>query len=230
MKRLLQSLVLIILAVPAFTGLLLTNGPPLFLDIQAGRLLYWLVTALAIALLRGRFLWLAATIIAFVIAIPVAGGGALLSLLLYALGLSGMTLHQIAAHYVFLFINMLSMIPLGIALVSLIPTAAMETYLLRSVIGVGTVRKILLMGLRVFNHVVFTVMPEILQTVTEELRFNGYVYKSGVQIKRRRRLFLRGLLQKFMFVAVAALCLSVKYIHFWAAEISALPGKGAKRP
>ena len=230
MIRLLQSLVLIILAVPAFTGLCLTYGPTLFLNIQAGRLLYWLATALCIALLRGRFLWLAATVIALVIALPVAGGGALLSLLLYALGVSALTPHQIAAHYVFLFINMLSMIPLGIALVSLIPTAALEARLLRNVTGVGTLQKIMLMALRVFNHVVFAVMPEILQTVTEELRFNGYIYKTGAKNERRRRLFLKSILQKFMFVAVAALCLSVKYIHFWTAEISALPGKGAKPP
>lgn len=228
MKRLPQSLILLILAVPAFTGLFLVQGPTLFLDIQAGRLLYWLATALAITLLRGRFLWLAATIIAFIIAIPVAGGGALLSLLLHILGLSAMTPNQIAAHYVFLFINMLSMIPLAIALVSLIPTAAMEAYLLRSVTGVNTLQKILLMALRVFNHVVFAVMPEILQAVTEELRFNSYIYKTGTKIKYRRWLFLRSILQKFMFVAVASLCLSVKYIHFWTAEISALPGKSAK--
>lgn len=228
MQRLVQSLILIIVAIPAFTGLLLTQGPTLFLDIQAGRLLYWLITALAIAVLRGRFLWLAATLIALIIAIPVAGGGALLSLLLYLLNLSGMSLVQIAAHYVFLFINMLSMIPLGIALVTMIPTAALESRLLRSVTGVSIPQKIMLMALRVFNHVVFTVMPEIMQTVTEELRFNSYVYKTGLKVKCRRWLFLQSLLQKFMFVAVAALCLSVKYIHFWAAEISALPSKKQK--
>lgn len=228
MKRLAQSLILIMVAIPAFTGLFLTQGPMLFLDIQAGRLLYWLVTALAIILLRGRFLWLTATLIAFVIAIPVAGGGALLSLLLHVLGLSAMTPLQITAHYVFLLINMLSMIPLAIALVSLIPTAALEARLLRGVTGVSLPQKSMLMALRVFNHVVFTVMPEIMQTVTEELRFNGYVYKTDLKVKHRRRLFLQSILRKFMFVAVAALCLSVKYIHFWAAEISALPGKKQK--
>lgn len=228
MRRLAQSLILLIVAIPAFTGLFLTQGPALFLDIQAGRLGYGLVTALAIAALRGRFLWLSATLIAFVIAIPVAGGGALLSLALYVVGLSAMTPMQIAARYVFLFINMLSMIPLGIALVTLIPTAALEARLLRGVTGVSLPQKSMLMALRVFNHVVFTVMPEIMQTVTEELRFNGYVYKTGLRAKHRRRLFLHSILKKFMFVAVAALCLSVKYIHFWAAEISALPGKKQK--
>lgn len=230
MKHLLRSLVLIILAVPAFTGLFLTAGPALLLDIQAGRLLYWLVTAIAIIVLRGRFLWLAATIIALIIAIPVAGGGALLALLLYVTGLGGMSLNQITAHYVFLLLNMLSMIPLGIALVSLIPTTTLETRLLRSTVGVNTLQKIMLMALRVFNHVVFTVMPEIMQAVTEELRFNGYLYKSGAKIRHRRRLFIKSILYKFMFVAIAAICSSLKYIHFWTAEISALPNKRAKRP
>lgn len=228
--HLLRSLILILLAVPAFTGLFLTAGPTLFLDIQLGRLLYWLVTAGAIIVLRGRFLWVMTTIIAFVVAIPVAGGGALLALLLYVTGLGGMTLNQIAAHYVFLLINMLSMIPLGIALVSLIPTTALETRLLCSPAGVSTLQKIMLMALRVFNHVVFTVMPEIMQAVTEELRFNGYLYKSGTKIKHRRRLFIKSILQKFMFVAITAICSSLKYIHFWTAEISALPNKSKKRP
>lgn len=254
MRRLLQSLILIALAVPAFTGLFLTWGPALFLDITLGRLAYWLATSLAIFALRGRFLWITANAIAVLIIIPVVAGGGVLALLLYALGLGGMSLTQIAAHYVFLLINMASMIPLGIALASLVPTAQIETRLLRNTRGVTVFQKALLMAMRVFNHVVFAVMPEIVQAATEELRFNGYLYKTGTKLKKRRRIliifkakdraplegttqssavlpsryFIKSILQKLMFVAVTALCSSLKYLHLWTAEISALPDKKRK--
>lgn len=228
MARLLQSIVLIILAVPAFSGLGLTAGPVLFLDINAGRLLYGLIISAAIYLLRGRFLWLTANVIAALIIIPVVAGGALLALLLYLLGFGGMNLTQIAAHYVFLFINMAAMIPLGIALASLVPAAQIESLLLRNARGVNTPQKALLMTVRVFNHVVFAVVPEIMQAVTQELRFNGYLYKTGPKVKGRRRLFIKAILQKLMFVAVTALCSSLRYLPLWTAEISALPGKKQK--
>lgn len=229
MKRLLQSIILIILAIPAFSGLFLNAGPTAFFDISVGRLLYLLVTTTAILILQGRFLWLTATIIALLVAIPVVLGGSIVALILYAMNLGGMTLPQIAAHYVALFINMLSMIPLAIALVSLIPTAALETRLLRDTAGVTSLQKKLLMAMRVFNHAVFAVMPEIIQAATEELRFNGYLYKAQNKIKHKRRLFLKSVLQIFMFMAITAICSVLKYIHFWTAEISALAGKKESR-
>lgn len=228
MKRLMQSLVLIVLAAPAFSGLFLNDGPTLFFSVTATRVGYLLALNLAIFILRGRFLWLTASVIAVAVTIPVVGGGGLLALILYAFNWGGMTLTQIASHYAVLLINMLSVIPLGIALVSLVPAAALEARLMRNTAGINLPQKILLMAMRVFNHVVFAVMHEVMQAALEELRFNNYLYKARLIGKKRRRRFLKNLLQKFMFMALTALCLSLKYIHFWTAEISALPGKRQK--
>lgn len=227
MLKWLQTMILLLAAVPAFTGLGLMLGPAVLDGLHVSRLFYWLIISLAILLTRGRFLWLTANVIALAICIPVVVGGGLLALLLYTLNQSAWGLAQIAAHYAILLVSMLSMIPLGISLVSLIPTAAIETRLLNNVQGITPGRKILLMAVRVFNHVVFTVMPEILQTVREELRFNGYLYRTRTR-RGKRRLFVKSALQKLMFVAITALCVSLKYIYFWAGEISALPDKKRK--
>lgn len=228
MKRLFQSLILIILAIPAFTGLGLNAGPQLLLNISLGRIIYLCVTSGAIFALRGFSLWRTAIIFAVIILIPIVFGGILIALIIYALEFGDMGLADIAAHYIFLFINMLTMIPLGLALVSLIPFAAIETRLLKNTRGVSKTEKVLLMAMRVFNHVLFAVMPEIVQAAWEELRFNKYMYKNSPSVLGKRRLYLHSTVSKLKFVAITAVCTSLKYVHFWTAEISSLPDKKEK--
>lgn len=223
-NRVLAAVVLLALSVPAFTGLYLDLGAEVFLGVGLARLVYLAVVAAMVFLLRGRYLWLTAYIIGFVIILFVVGGGLALSLVMLWAGYGAMTLGEILNHYARLAVNMATVIPLGLALVSLIPFAAMESGLLQNPRGVSRPEKVLLMGLRVFNHVLFAVMPEILQVVFEELRFNRHVYAAR-KTRGRRRIFLRSIIHLVTFVAFTALCNSLEYIHFWAAEISNLPNR-----
>lgn len=229
MTRLLQSRIfvaqiLLLLSVPAFTGLFLDRGAPVFLGVNLIRLIYLAVVAGMVFLLRGRILWLTAYIVSLVIILSVAGGGLALALALLALGYNPMPLDAIFGHYFRLAVNMLTVIPLALALVSIIPFASMETNLLQNPRGVSRMEKVMLMGLRVFNHVLFAVMPEIVQVIFEEIRFNRHVYKNQ-KAGRRRRMFLRSIIHLATCVAFTALCNSLEYIHFWTAEISNLPDR-----
>lgn len=223
-NRLFAAVVLLALSVPAFSGLYLDRGPIVLPGVALARIVYLAVVALAVFATRGRFLWLTAYVIAGVILLSVVGGGFVLAVALLGLGYSPMSFQEILEHYCRLAVNMATVIPLGLALVSLVPFAGIETSLLQNPRGVSRLEKVLLMALRVFNHVLFAVMPEIVQVVFEELRFNSHVYKSR-RGGRRRRVFLRSIIRLVTFVSFTALCNSLEYIHFWTAEISNLPDR-----
>lgn len=219
-SRWFAAAVLAALAVPVFFGAGLHWGPVLAGEIRLSRLVFLAGVAAAVALVRGRLLWLTAYAVTGVVMLSVAGGGLLLSLLLLALGQDAREPAAILGHYAGLAVNIATVVPLALALVSLVPFAALETRLLRDPRGVTRCEKFLLMALRVFNHVLFDVMPDIVQAVGEEMRFALHDRRRR---RVRRRPFWSGMVRLISFAALTAVAKALEYIHLWTVEISALP-------
>ncbi len=167
------------------------------------------------------------------ISIPIVFGGACVSYLFYLTGLgdaSGPSGYS--AHYVALGINMLTVIPLSLGIVALIPLQTLEYKLLQKQQGVSIVEKSGLMFLRVFNHVVYFVIPDILEVLSEERqpkRFGSNQGRGGdlAAGPRNQKLKWRFFFQTMIQLGIEGICASIRYIPLWAVEIGQLPKKGS---
>jgi hypothetical protein len=231
----LKFLILIIIAVPAFTGYPVASfEAQIFPGITYGWVIYFLVVNLFILIITGRQFFPNVVTIAVLIAMPVVFVGAAISYLIFLFGLgypSGPA--EYSAHYVSLCITMLTVIPLALSLVAIIPFQDFEQGMLNTTNGVSKIEKWALMFLRVFNHIVFFVIPTILETMREEAQYKKWVDSSlkasaTVSIQGKIELLgrrLTGLIKKMIQVGVEGICASIQYIPLWAVEISQLPGR-----
>jgi hypothetical protein len=161
---------LLLAALPAFTGW----RPPgwsqvLIPGASLGTVLVALGANAVIGLACGPGVLGGALTVAAMMVLAVVFSGATVSCGLYWLGWAypgGPS--DFSPHYLALALNMLTVIPLAVAMVMTLPLERAETALLRSGRPVSPVRKGALMALRVFNHVTFFVIPEILEIVREE--------------------------------------------------------------
>jgi hypothetical protein len=168
------------------------------------------------------------------VAVPVVFVGASISYFMYLSGL-GYPLgpEEYSAHYVSLCITMLTVIPLALSMVAIIPFQDFEQKLLNRTDGVSKIEKFALMFLRVFNHIVFFVIPNIIETIREEAQYKKWVdsslrVSSTVSIAGKLKLIGRrvtGLIREMIQVGVEGICASIQYIPLWAVEISQLPGR-----
>jgi len=231
----LKFLILVIMAVPAFTGYPVSSfEAEIFPGITYGWVIYFLVVNLFILIITGKQFFPNVVTIAVLIAMPVVFVGAAISYLIFLFGLgypSGPA--EYSAHYVLLCITMLTVIPLALSLVAIIPFQDFEQGMLNTTTGVSKIEKWVLMFLRVFNHIVFFVIPTILETMREEAQYKKWVdsslkASSTVSIPGRLQLLgrrLTGLIKKMIQVGVEGICASIQYIPLWAVEISQLPGR-----
>jgi hypothetical protein len=140
---------------------------------------------------------------------------------------------EYSAHYVMLCITMLTVIPLALSLVAIIPFQDFEQGLLNTTRGVSKIEKWILMFLRVFNHIVFFVIPTIVETMKEEAQFKKWVdssLKASSKTSMPENLKWLGrracaLIRDMTQVGVEGICASIQYIPLWAVEISQLPGR-----
>jgi hypothetical protein len=228
MSRRGRALLLAVLAVPALTGwpLGLVSGAPV-----AGAGWAWLGYGAAVhAVLRailGGALYGAGLALAALAAVPVVYGGAAVSCLLWALGASAVAPAQYSPHYLALCLTMLTVIPLALALVSLVPLLELENRLLRQERGVTALERRLLIALRVFNHIVFNVLPAILEVLREEGHLLTATVDAGRPSEAERRQGLgqrwRALVAGGTHVALEAICAAVRHLPLWAVEIAQLP-------
>jgi hypothetical protein len=134
------------------------------------------------------------------------------------------------AHYVSLALNMLSVIPLALAIVAAIPFDRLEQRLLRKAGGISTGEKYLLMFIRVFNHIVYFVIPNILEVMREEALLRTVSENASLPAgPRRLRLLGRRLTAGMVQVGVSGICASVRFIPLWAREIDDLPRRKPKK-
>jgi hypothetical protein len=85
-----------------------------------------------------------------------------------------------------------------------------------------------LMFARVFNHIVFFVIPSILEVVREERRLQPGSSTPRMAVSARARISC--LLNDLTQIGVEGICASIQYIPIWAVEISLLPGKERRTP
>ncbi len=206
---------LAIAAIPAFCGYPLSiPGWQVLPGVPASWCLYGLMVHITVAAVCGPRLYANIVTVAAMIIMPVIFSGAAVSHLARFTGLSRQPGPLASVHYLRLCLTMLTVIPLALGLVTGIPFESAEQKLLQSSRGVGPWQKKLLMALRVFNHICFTVMAGLVETVREE--------KSGLLQPGSGR--LKAFMGLMRHAAIEGICSAVQYIPVWAAEIGSLPG------
>ena len=228
-----------IIAVPAFTGYPVSSYETEILrGVTYGWVVYFLVVNLFVLIITGRQFFPNVVTIAVLIAMPVVFVGAGISYLIFLFGWgypSGPA--EYSAHYVSLCITMLTVIPLALSMVAIIPFQDVEQNMLNTTTGVSKIEKFVLMFLRVFNHIVFFVIPTIIETMREERQYKKWVNSSlrvsaTVSIQGKLQLLgrrLTGLIREMIQVGVEGICASIQYIPLWAVEISQLPGRSKEK-
>jgi hypothetical protein len=225
----LRLTLLCLATIPAMTGYPLSSiGGQWLPGMPSAWLAYWGAVYLMIWGLMGPRRLADTVTVAALIAAPVVFGGAAVSTLGYATGLGGPPA-SFGRHYVSLAISILTVVPLGLAIVAAIPFHHLELHLLTKTRRVTRFHKYLLIGMRVFNHIVHGVVPLLLEVVREEgtLMIDGDrptgAARSSLAGSNAQR--LRSMGRTMVQMGVAAICLSVQYIPLWAMEIAALPDR-----
>jgi hypothetical protein len=232
-KTLPRLLCLAVLAVPVFAGL---SPFPAGIEIIPGLpwrpVLHVLLVLAGVACVCGRaFLANVVAVTALVIASVVYAGGLVSWLLAMAGGnAAGVAGSMHGAHYVGLALNMLSVIPLALAIVAAIPFDRLERRLLRGTRGISSGEKYLLMFVRVFNHIVYVVIPNILEVMREEALLRAVSERVSRPVGRRGPGSLgRRLTAGMVQVGVGGICASLRFIPLWAREIDALPRRSSSK-
>ena len=222
-------MILWLLAVPAFTGFPLGHVQGFIVPgAEYGWIGYALVIHLVAGMLLGKKAYRIALYISGLITIPVVLFGA-------GISYGGLVLRgwdpalqaAYSAHYISLAITMLTVIPLALSMVAVIPFHRLEYRLLQKSSGVSITEKSALMFLRVFGHILYFVIPNILEVVREERVFSIIAGrkkipdKETLTIRRRAAIMVRILTQ----IGVEGICAAVRYVPLWADEISRLPGR-----
>jgi hypothetical protein len=213
-----RALLLAFLALPALTGWPLHLLPgELLPGARWSWLAYGLAVHLALRWLAGAATYGTALGLAAMASLPVVYGGAAVSWLRHAAGGAAAGMEGNGAHYLALCLTMLTVIPLAVTLISLLPLQRIETRLLRHPAGVGALEKRVLMAVRVFNHVLYAVLPAILDVLREERppAAVGTSLPWEARIAAWRAAWIQ--------VAVAAICAALQYLPLWAVEIARLP-------
>ena len=228
-----KLLLLAVVAFPAFTGYPLgIFDQPVIDGLTRGWIGYGIVTHIAIGLILGALVWAGCLAIAVAIVLPVVFGGAGISYLFYLTGLGDAAGPAgYSGHYVGLCVTMLTVIPLANGLISVVPVHEVEKRLLMRTQGVYRREKAALMFIRVFIHIVFFVIPNILEVVREERfkneqigddRYNDdYAFPEPIPIRYKIGRAIRML----VYLGVEGICASIQYIPLWAEEIARLPDR-----
>ncbi len=221
---------LFLLSVPSLCGYPLDRMPAEVLTgVKSAWVIYFAASQAAIRWVSGPRLQAITLSIAALIAMPVVYGGAAVSCLLLLAGWNAAGGQAVfSAHYVTLCLTMLTVIPLALAMVAAIPFQELEQNLLRAPRGVTRTGKTALMFVRVFNHIVFFVIPSILEVVREEGRFRPGRSAPGAAQPAWKR--LSALAADLTQVGVEGICASIQYVPIWALEISRLPEKERRTP
>jgi len=233
MKPLVRLICLAVLAVPAFTGWpSLPDGLEILPGVAWSPVANVLLVFGGVACICGRAFLANATAVTALILSPIVYVGGLVSWLLEMSGglapAAAGSVHGV--HYVSLALNMLSVIPLALAIVASIPFDRLEQQLLRRTGGISAAEKYLLMFIRVFNHIVYFVIPNILEVMREEdlMRMVSENVSSPAGLQRLRSLGRR-LTAGMVQVGVSGICAALRFIPLWAREIDELPPRKPKK-
>lgn len=225
----LKTVFLVILAIPAFSGYPVNRiAGELVPGAGVGWLGYGVAVHLAVWALLGIKAYRIAIFASLLVALPVVvlGSGISFAGLLWR-GWEPALQTVAIAHYISLAITMLTVIPLALSMVAVIPFHRLEYRLLQKSMGVSLLEKSALMFLRVFSHILYFVIPNILEVIREERFFPGLAGRRdapGVTPKPFRRR-LSNMVRILVQIGVEGICAAVRYVPLWADEISRLPGR-----
>ncbi len=221
-----------LLAIPAFTGYPLGYFQKTLLPgLAVGWIIYAALVHVATIGLLGPPPYRLALIISLVITLPVVLLGAAISLIgLFFRGWTTADLYTITSHYVSLAVTMLTVIPLALSIMAVIPFHRLENRLLTQAGGVSLVQKCALMFARVCIHVIYFVIPDILEVLREERILNQIMGRQTPLGETKLSLRLRGsiLVRHMIQVGVEGICASVRHIPLWAEEIARLPSRRSR--
>ncbi len=228
-----KLLILLLGAIPAFTGYPVSRFDAVVVaGITRAWGVYFLVANSLVLGLCGRRRYARILTAAALVTLPVIASGGSLSFVvsLFEPDAWGAQV-KYSAHYLGLCVTMLTVVPLALGLVTTIPLQAFEQQLLQNRRGVPMTQKRILMALRVFNHIVYYVIPNILEVVREERQFMAFA-DSADREKKRSGVFKRAtlIMRRMTHVAGEGICAAVQYIPLWAAEIAGLPAGDEGRP
>ena len=230
-----KFLLLMIVSLPAFVGYpVVIFDSEILSGLTYGWVTYFFIANLVILAINGKRFYANILAVAALISIPVVFVGATIAFLIFLLGL-GYDAGQVAysPHYVSVCITMLTVIPLALSLIGIVPFQRFEHKLLQSGAGVSRPEKGILMFLRVFNHIVYFVIPNILETIREEGHYREWLKNEkmpsaelgGAKKSRIIKSRIMALVQEMVQLAVESICASIQFIPLWAVEISQLPNK-----
>lgn len=219
-----------IVAIPAFTGYPLGMfDQPVVGGLTWGWIGYGIVTHCILGLFFGPAVWSACLAIAVAIMLPVVFGGAGIAYLFYLTGLGNAEGPFIySSHYLELCVTMLTVIPLANGLIATVPVHELEQRLLMRSRGVYRWEKAALMFIRVFIHIVFFVIPNILEVLREE-RFGTKPVDNDCKVNQDGPVpvgyRIRRGVSMLVCLGVEGICSSIQYIPLWAEEIARLPDR-----
>jgi hypothetical protein len=225
----LKTAILWLLAVPAFSGFPVNHVQGVVVPGAGyGWIGYGVVVHTITWALLGKKAYRIALAISMLITLPVVLLGAGISFAgLFLRGWNPALQVPVSAHYISLAITMLTVIPLALSMVAVIPFHRIEYRLLQRSQGASTIEKSALMCLRVFSHIFYFVIPNILEVVREERVFSMVTGRRKIPgmapfpLRGRLALMLRVLIQ----IGVEGICAAIRYVPLWADEISRLPGR-----
>lgn len=228
-----RLVVLMVLAVPVFSGWSpLPDGGEILSGVS--RVAVWQVVVVigTIAGCCGRAFLANILAVTALILIPIVFLGGLVAYVteLWKGAAPGAAGFIHGAHYVMLTLNMLSVIPLALAIVASIPFDRLVQKLLRRATGISAGEKYLLMFMRVFSHIVYSVIPNILEILREEAMLRPALKPRAPEtgwrgITARGRHLMAGMVQ----IGVSGICASLRFIPLWAREIDDLPRRTSKK-
>lgn len=216
--------ILAVIGIPAFTGYPLGCWTAHIVPgIPWSGAVYWVLVLGSVRMLSGARMFANILAVAALITLPVVFTGGTLSWLAGITGLSREPADAAGIHYAGLCLTMLTVIPLALAMVVLIPFGQLEQRILLAARGVSPLQKKMLMVLRVFNHIAFGVLPGTLEILREERL--GRLQTAGPGSKPAAVSVLRRKVNTLIFIGVGTICAALQYIPLWAHEISQLPEK-----
>jgi hypothetical protein len=236
MKWRIKLSVFCVLAIPAFTGFPVNHIEGTLLPgAGLGWVAYGLLVHAAIFGLLGKKSYRVAITIGLLISLPVVCLGAGISFAgLFLRGWDPARQETIIAHYISLAITMITVIPLALSMVAMIPIHRIENRLLQRSQGVSLMEKSALMVVRVFIHIIYFVIPDILEVLREERIFAEIAGRriSNSAEKTPFRIRVGALVRTLVQIGVEGICSAIRYVPLWAEEISRLPGRSAlkKKP
>ena len=229
---------LLILSVPAFSGYPINmSGAEILPEITYGWVLYFITTHALLPMIIGVRHYSNILSLSALVSVSVIFAGGTVSYLIFLTGLGhGTGPAAYSGHYVSLCLTILTVVPLALSIVATVPFHEIEHHFLIDRSHVSTPEKSILMFLRVFNHIVHFVIPNILEVMREEAQYRRYAVDLGPKtpgaqspsivpaIKTRFKVLIRD----FTHLGVEGICSAIQYIPLWAIEISQLPNKKNK--